>query len=88
MQKEATVTEQTEPFVTENVIAEYLSIPRKEVLKLTREQIITAYPYCGRVRKRYRYRLSEVTRDFARFRKEGRINRSSPSDSEPEKTNG
>jgi hypothetical protein len=82
------VTEQPERFVTEDVVAEFLSISRKEVLKLTRDGRITGYPYCGRVRKRYRYRLSEVSRDFARFRKECRMDGSSPSNSKPEKKNG
>jgi hypothetical protein len=56
---------QPEPFVDANVIAEFLSIRRPEVLRLTRECKIRGYPYRGRLRHLYRYRVSEVSEDFA-----------------------
>lgn len=77
-----------ERFVNNEAVANFLDIPKKDVQKLTREEKITGYPYCGKVRKRYRYRLSEVARDFARLRKPSKIAPSSPSDSEPENKNG
>lgn len=76
-----------EPFVTDEVIAVHLSLSRKEVQRLTRAGTITGYPCSGKIRKRYRYRISEVSRDFARLCQRPR-DRSSPSDSEPEKKNG
>jgi len=55
---------QFEPFVEAADVASFLSVPRAEVLKLTRERKIRGYPYRGRQRHRYRYRLSEVMQDF------------------------
>jgi hypothetical protein len=70
-----------EPFVDADRVAEFLSMPRREVLKLTREGTITAYPISGRIRKTFKYRLSEVGRDVALLRKPSRIMASSPSGS-------
>jgi hypothetical protein len=70
-----------EPFVNADRVAEFLSMPRREVLKLTREGKFTAYPVSGRIRKTFKYRLSEVERDVALLRKPSRIIASSPSDS-------
>ena len=70
-----------EPFVDADRVAEFLSMPRREVLKLTREGKFTAYPVSGRIRKTFKYRLSEVERDVALLRKPSRIIASSPSDS-------
>lgn len=76
---------QFEQFVSVEVVSAFISTPGKEVLKLTREGKITGYPLFGKIRKRYRYRISEVTLDFARLRQEAsRMNDSGPSDS-PEK---
>jgi hypothetical protein len=75
------MTEPFEPFVDADRVAEFLSVPRREVLKLTREGKITAYPISGRVRKTFKYRLSEVENDLANFRRPSRIMPSSPSDS-------
>ena len=56
---------QLEPFVDAQTVAEFLAVRRAEVLKLTREGKIRAYPYRGQQRHVYRYRLSEVSSDFA-----------------------
>jgi hypothetical protein len=53
-----------EPFVDAEAVAKFLSVPRPGVLKLTREGLIRGYPYRGRLRHFYRYRLSEVSQDF------------------------
>ena len=53
-----------EPFVDAEAVAEFLSITRREVLKLTREGRITGYAISGQQRKTYKYRLSEVERDI------------------------
>ena len=54
-----------EPLVTAQVVAEFLAVRRAEVLRLTREGKIRGYAYRGRQRRLYRYRLSEVSADFA-----------------------
>jgi hypothetical protein len=48
------------------------SLPRPEVLRLTREGKIRGYAYKGRLRHVYRYRLSEVSEDFAAFACQGK----------------
>ena len=54
-----------EPYVDAQVVAEFLAVRRAEVLKLTREGKIRGYAYRGQQRHVYRYRLSEVSSDFA-----------------------
>jgi hypothetical protein len=54
-----------EPFVDAKVVSELLAVRRAEVLKLTREGKIRGYAYRGQQRHVYRYRLSEVSSDFA-----------------------
>jgi hypothetical protein len=54
-----------EPFVDAQVVAEFLSVRRAEVLRLTREGKIRGYAYRGQQRHVYRYRISEVSSDFA-----------------------
>lgn len=56
---------QPEPFVDAQVVAKFLAVRRAEVLKLTREGKIRGYAYRGHQRHVYRYRLSEVSEDFA-----------------------
>jgi hypothetical protein len=58
---------QEEPFVDPHAVAAFLSISRTEVLKLTRQGKIRGYAYKGDLRHVYRYRLSEVSKDFAAF---------------------
>ena len=58
---------QEEPFVDAQAVAAFLSISRAEVLKLTRQGKIRGYAYKGLLRHVYRYRLSEVSNDFAAF---------------------
>ena len=60
-----------ERFVDAAVVADFLSIRRDEVLKLTREKAIRGYAYRGRQRHVYRYRLSEVSADFATLSNSG-----------------
>jgi hypothetical protein len=59
------VTGQQEPFVDAKAVAAFLSISRDDVLRLTREGKIRGYAYKGHLRHVYRYRLSEVSEDFA-----------------------
>lgn len=56
-----------EPFVDAEVVAEFLSLPRSEVLKLVRESKIRGYAYRGNERHVYRFRLSEVNEDFEKL---------------------
>lgn len=56
-----------EKFVDAEVVSDFLSIRREEVLKLTREKAIRGYAYRGIERHTYRYRLSEVSADFSAF---------------------
>jgi hypothetical protein len=58
---------QEERFVDAESIAAFLSISRSDVLKLTRKGKIRGYAYKGSLRHVYRYRLSEVSADFAAF---------------------
>ena len=53
-----------EPFVSPETVSAFLSVARPDVLRLTREGKIRGYPYKGRLRHVYRYRLSEVSADF------------------------
>ena len=53
-----------EPFVDADTAAEFLSITRREVLKLTRQGVITGYPISGRLRKTYKYRLSVIAEEM------------------------
>jgi hypothetical protein len=46
-----------EPFVDADRVAEFLSLTRREVLKLTRQGRITGYPCSGSKRVTYKYRL-------------------------------
>lgn len=61
------VTAQQEPFVDAKVVAAFLSISRADVLRLTRQGKLRGYAYKGYLRHVYRYRLSEVSADFAAF---------------------
>lgn len=67
-----------EPYVDADVVAQYLSVPRREVLKLTRKGVITGYPISGRYRHVYKYKLSEVDRDIAKLRKPSTMALGSP----------
>lgn len=77
-----------EKFVDAAVVANFLSMPRREVAKLTREGKLTGYPISGTRRLTYKYRLSEIAEDLANIRKPSRIIASSPSDSKPERIHG
>jgi hypothetical protein len=54
-----------EPFVDADSVSSFLSLPRSDVLRMTREGKIRGYAYKGRSRHIYRYRLSEVSEDFS-----------------------
>jgi hypothetical protein len=56
---------QQEPFVDAKAVAVFLSVSRADVLRLTRQGKIRGYAYKGYVRHVYRFRLSEVSEDFA-----------------------
>lgn len=56
-----------ERFVDAKTVSAFLSVPRADVLRMTREGKIRGYPYKGRLRHVYRYRLSEVNADFESF---------------------
>jgi len=77
-----------EKFVDAEVVANFLSMPRREVAKLTREGKLTGYPISGTRRLTYKYRLSEIAEDLANIRKPSRIIASSPSDSKPGRIHG
>jgi len=58
-----------EPFVDADAVAQFLSLTRREVLKLTRRRTITGYPISGILRKTYKYRLSVVADEMTSFPK-------------------
>jgi excisionase family DNA binding protein len=50
-----------EPFVTADDVAEYLKVTRRQVLEMTRKEIIPAHPLgTGEHRRVWRYKVSEV----------------------------
>jgi hypothetical protein len=61
--------ESFEPFVSVEQVAEFLSLTRREVLKLTRAGRITGYPCSGSKRVTYKYRLSVVAEDMCNMTK-------------------
>ena len=58
-----------EPFVDADAVAEFLSLTRREVLKLTRSGTITGYPISGIMRRTYKFRLSVVADEMTSFPK-------------------
>jgi hypothetical protein len=72
--------ESFEPFVDADRVAEFLSLTRREVLKLTRQGRITGYPCSGTKRVTYKYRLSVVAQDICHSKKpcKSRIDCGSP----------
>jgi hypothetical protein len=76
---------QPEPYVNADQVAEFLSTRRQEVLKLTRQGVITGYPISGTQRHIYKYKLSEVDRDMAKLRQPSTISHGSPSRSSAER---
>jgi len=54
-----------EPFVSAEVVAEFLSITRRQVLELARKGELPAHPLCSGRRRTWRFRLSEVSEDLA-----------------------
>jgi hypothetical protein len=77
------MSETFEPFVDAQRVAKFLSMPRREVLKLTRQGRITGYPCSGSKRVTYKYRLSVVAQDILGAKKPSKsmIVRSSPQSS-------
>jgi hypothetical protein len=61
-----------EPFVDADAVAEFLSLTRREVLKLTRCGTITGYPISGILRKTFKYRLSVVADEMTAFSQSAR----------------
>ena len=57
-----------EPFVNVEAVAEFLNMPRPQVLKLTRRRILRAYPMSGSARHVWKYKLSEVNEDITLLR--------------------
>ena len=52
---------QLERFVDANAVAEHLSVTRRQVLQMTRREIIPGHPIDPTMgRKQWRYKLSEV----------------------------
>jgi excisionase family DNA binding protein len=55
------VTMMPEPFVTADDIAVYLKVTRRQVLEMTRKEMIPAHPLgTGAHRRIWRYKISEV----------------------------
>lgn len=76
----------TERFVGGEIVARHLDVPRREVLRLSRQGLLRSYCLSGRVRKTRKYKISEVDEDIAKLRdkpKDGpKMDDSSPSDPE------
>jgi hypothetical protein len=64
-----------EGFVDANRTAEFLSLPRRRVLELSRQGRIPAHPIGDGRRKQWRYRLSEVAEAFTSKRDRKLINK-------------
>lgn len=52
-----------EPFIDEQVVGAFLGLPPRRVLELARKGKIPAHPI-GRIRKTWRFRISEVSARF------------------------
>ena len=78
-----------EPFVSAERIAEFISTPRPQVLKMTRAEVIRGYPTSGLQRRTWKYRISEVAEDIARLGTPARrnVNPSSPRSSRTKEIN-
>ena len=61
-----------EPFVSVEAVAEFLDMPRPQVLRLTRDGVLRAHPVSGSKRLTRKYRLSEVAEDIACLRQPAR----------------
>jgi excisionase family DNA binding protein len=59
---------QFEPFVSADVVAEFLSISRRRVLELARLGELPAHPIGTGSRRVWRFRISEVSDHIARRR--------------------
>lgn len=57
-----------EPYVSADVVAQHIDETPTNVVKMARQKKITSYAFTGRVRHRYKFKLSEVERDLARYR--------------------
>lgn len=68
-----------EPFVDKNVAAIFAAIPPAEILRLVRKKVIRGYPI-GNIRKRRRFRLSELAEDIQALAKNdpGTISQAAP----------
>jgi hypothetical protein len=64
--------EAIERYVGVDAVAEFIGVPRAQVLRLTRSGIIRAYPMSGTARHVWKYKLSEVNEDIALLRKPAR----------------
>jgi excisionase family DNA binding protein len=73
-----------EPYVTTEVVAEYLGDSRKNIQRMAREGILPAYPFSGKARKTYKFRLSEIDADFAKRRTLSTTPTANPNDSSEE----
>lgn len=78
--------QRAERFVDGEVVARYLDVPRREVLRLSRQGLLRSYCISGRVRKKRKFKMSEVDEDIAKLRDrpkdEPKMDDSSPSDPE------
>jgi len=52
--------ESFEPYVAVDVVAEFLSCPPRVVTAMARRGEIPAHPLTGRMRKTWRFKISEV----------------------------
>jgi hypothetical protein len=68
-----------EPFVNVEAVAEFLDMPRPQVLRLTRNGVLRAHPVSGSKRLTRKYRLSEVAEDIACLHQPARASVSSGS---------
>jgi hypothetical protein len=60
-----------EPFVDEQVIANFIGLTPRRVLELAREGVITSHPIGG-IRKTWRFRVSEIAADLEAYKKPAR----------------
>jgi len=63
-----------EPFVDEEVVASFLQITTRQVLEMARSGEIPAHPLGRGLRKRWRFRISEVSAQFSNDTTRSRAN--------------
>lgn len=67
---EQPVSEALEPYVTADDVAAFIGESRRNVLRMAREGTLTCYLMSGSLRHTYKFKLTEVSRDLEKRRRQ------------------